>query len=355
LAAHVAIISYTVIGYNPVFPILLEYFWKNNALTMGKIIQPGEKKIDGPFLLSRKDLEELVPVINEIDEILKQSLASEIEEAIEDLKDKNNAIPEERLNKRIELLKDRYIFSSEKSSFQFSLRTGNTHEENSLSELIKQTEKNKDGPLALKVILRHGSNNTFQFWISKGDKEDGVEYKIKCNDESLKDTAIEKLSVWIDRNAPRKPTVLWNGLGVVIAVFSVISLLIASFSSSDDRYENYESLLKKEAHQILDSGVNSRNMNKTLDVLLKLESNYRPQNYIPKLVEVGTPQTLWIIYSIAFFFIGVLRPQTTLGIGSRRLIFDFYVWWVRVIMVAVPVSFIYPSFQDYIMRWLHLK
>jgi hypothetical protein len=307
---------------------------------MGKIVQPGEVFIDGPWLISQEAFESLQKVIDFVDDKLKQSLESEMNNAIEELKERESDQPTARINARIALLKDRKMFGARKRFFAFVLDDENEIQGTSLIDLIKDVEKHKASPLEFKIVLQYGVNNLFQIQNIETKDDEGIEYKIRCADESIRDEILEEIRKWVEKYRSDTATHLWTYLGTFMILVGIVWLLIVSAIFIPDDRESYESAVSKEARSLLDSGVNSSNISLAVELGLKLATKYKPHNYVGKEIPKTDKGIRWFCYGSFIFLLGITRPKTTIGLGQTRNRLKRYEGWKRIMkgVIFLPLA-----------------
>jgi hypothetical protein len=317
---------------------------------MGQLLFPTDKSIKGPWLISKNDLEELDKIIGKIESQLEESLDIEVRESI--LAKENNDISPDDIKKKVESAKKEYEFRKRVKTFILRLSDGTKlKEEVSLKGILKDNTVNGLKPVGLYIYMEYGYNNSLKIDTNNFGNE--FSYDLKCYDNNLRSEIEFELGKWIEKRMPNKILQFWTNWGVAFIppVLGLIVLFIFLTFSND--YSSYKETLVSESQALLKTGINSNNRDKAVELLLKIQTNYTPDNFIPK-EKVKSPLVYKLDALILFFTIIVfIRPKTTLELGRSKLKFRFYKIWIGFVTITIPSILIAAPLWDKIINWLY--
>jgi hypothetical protein len=318
---------------------------------MGQLLFPDRKKINGPWLLNRKDLERLGEVLEKIYEIIEDSVLQEVQQKVYE-QNKNSVFEEEKLEKEISKNLNLYEYSKKVKEIKIVSEEGTILVDESLKNVLKDRALINLKPNMLKVELQRGLNNRFQLSISKiYDGE--LEYHIDCFSPNIKDDIKYEIDKWTEELNPTRVLQSWSKYGDLIslmAFFPLIILFILSFLKS---YTSYSEVLYDDAVKILRVGIDSTNRDDAIELLLKYNSGYIPENFVA--IEKSKDPIYVRLLSLNLFFliVGIVRPKTTLGIAKRKFLYSFYKFWIKFILVTIPVALILTPIWEMIVGWIY--
>jgi hypothetical protein len=309
---------------------------------MGQLYTPGQKEIVGPWLLDRKDLEELHDIFEFVDSKISECIDKDItKEAEEDFKkgyaktreDAKDAIVKRagKRHKRVTLISydEQILFDS------------------AILSLLKDPKLVGFKPKSLQLsIVDRWQVNDFKLNVSS--RFDGqLDYSIKCSHQDEEDEIKYKVENWLDKNEPNRPTQWWNRysfivvlLGAMICAFSITQIVRTEKVNIQDKY-------RKEIKQLLDSGINQSNSEEALELLLKFTTEYKGEE---QQATVSTSKTALRIFfsSILIVAIAIFKPRTTIGIGANKTLVKVYRVYTYFILVTIPGVFIFPPLIDWV-------
>jgi hypothetical protein len=294
---------------------------------MGRLFIPAERKIKGPWILQQNDLERLELVLNNIFEKLKSALAEDIE--------KNS---------------EKYKYTKPKLNSSVVLVSKNKTQiiDKSILGILKDQKLNDLQPNELTIELGKRYSG-FAFLMTISANYDGaLEYSVECQNEEIKDEIKYEVDKWLEECAPNKISQYWtNSLSFITIplfiglIFILLTLLFVSAES------NYKNELNSKAQTIIKNGVNENNQFETLEIILKLQTDFKPESQIDKTTI--RPEVLKIlIITILCFILLEIKPRTTIGVGKSKRKAIFYRFWQKSILVTIPTTIILPKLFDLI-------
>jgi hypothetical protein len=105
---------------------------------------------------------------------------------------------------------------------------------------------------------------------------------------------------------------------------------------------------------MIEEGIPKDSLQKAVDLLLRISSDYHPNNYKPKIIhEDNTAELHWLFYSLIIFIIALFRPKNTIGIGKSKTILQAYKIWRWVVLIGLPGYILWPIVQNWLIG--HVK
>ena len=296
---------------------------------MGRLFIPAERKIKGPWVLQQNDLERLELVLDFIFEKLKSALENDIEKNAEKYK-----YTKPELNSSIILVSKNKTQIIDKS----------------LLGILKDQKLNDLQPNELTIELGKRYSG-FAFLMTISAKYDGaLEYSVECKDEEIKDEIKYEVDKWLEELAPNKISQFWSNTLSYFStplfvgfLFILLSLLFVSSGS------NYKNELNSKAQTIIKNGVDKNNEYEAIEIILKLQTDYKPESENEKTTI--RPEVLKImIITILCFIMLEIKPRTTIGVGKSKRKAIFYRFWQKSILVTIPTTIILPKLLDLIIK-----
>lgn len=298
---------------------------------MGKLFIPSERKIKGPWLIKRSDLEVLDKVLDSIYDKLNTALDQEIKKDQDKFK-----------YSKPDLQKTIVLTSKNKTKLY----------DNSVLGLLKDQKINDLKPKELYIELgkRYSS---FAFLMSISTDYDGtLDYSVECVNEQIKDEIKYEIDNWLENLTPNKIYQVWSNflpyLLIPLGFFWIITLLGLLFVTPSDSNKNE---LKDKAKVLIEKGIDKNNEFEAIVILLKLQTKYNPENkdykttIRPKVLKV-------LIISMFCIIILVIIPKTTIGIGKHKMRLKFYKFWQRFVIISLPSAIILPNILKIINEYI---
>lgn len=307
---------------------------------MSKLYIPSKKEIRGPWLLDRKQLEELNEILEFAKENLEESQKKEIEEKLKkeiekgDFKNVDEAVDYER------------SFFGNKVKINISLidKDEKSLEGESLKDLLKDQHMSDFKPELLKAVIENGYSNKLELRVGKiYDGE--LSFNLKAYDNDIEDEIKYKIENWLDDYKPSRASQIWLQYGFLIFFISAIifSLAVGSIYSIEE--PSTTQIYQEEINTILKDGIDNQNRNEAINLILKQVSGYLPDG--TKNREIIS-YTAIKISSIAFLLLllALIKPKTTLGIGKNKLRMLTYRKYIQIVLITLPIIFIVtPLFE----------
>ena len=318
---------------------------------MGKILYPDEKEFRGPWLLSRGDLEKLGEIISEIDALLEQSWENKINREVLEEKPEINS---EELENEVAKRKKRIFESDHRVDCQLISKDGTKLSDRTINGLLRDGGLSKMAPQEISITISHGSSLSNKFDLRLTRRFDGdLKYELKCYDPSIKEDIQYKIDSWIEDNQPKRILRLWTKYGDLLSYilfFPLIILLSFTLSSS---YTTYSDVMKKESYKIINQGLDSTNIYKAIDLLLKSESGYVPDDFVKEEKPRDPMYLRLLLIGVFIFTIGIIRPKSTVGIGQMKAKYKSQLFWIKVVTITLPTALILGPFWKNLTSWLY--
>lgn len=90
---------------------------------------------------------------------------------------------------------------------------------------------------------------------------------------------------------------------------------------------------RREAHMLLQQGINENNQRKAIELLLAITSAYSPERHIWKF-----GRTYWIIFVAGTVMLGMLSfcPTVVIGVWKGKQKLTRWRWWMKTVSVTIP-------------------
>jgi hypothetical protein len=324
---------------------------------MGRLYISAENQIDGPWLLGHENLESLNNLFNEIDRKLNEALVKTIENtAKQQMEEENQTLD---LPKRIAKLQRKYNQHLKFAEITFA--DGKTYEDDTtgIEGIINYVDTNSScAPTELYIRTIHGNHeNEFDLIINSnaGKEEVDFEYRIKCIDEEIQQKIKTLIDKWVRENKPSRSLQIWsNSIIYFVWLFGFLTALISynDISEVSSKTGSYKLELKKQAQKIIETGKPPANVDSTLLLLLKLQSEYVPENIKAETTIIHSKgATKTFVISLIIFFISLVRPKTVIGIGKKYNTLRLYKSWVAFtygVILLLATTLVADSFGDFI-------
>jgi hypothetical protein len=306
---------------------------------MGRLYISAENHIDGPWLLGHDNLASLNVLFKEIDIKLSEALTKTIENtAKQQMEEDNQALD---LPKRIAKLQRKY---NQKLKFaEVTFEDGSTYKADDIEGIINYVDSHiSQAPTELYIRTVHGNyENEFDLIINSNadrDKEEiEFEYRIRCIDEEIQQKIKTLIDKWIRENKPHRLLQIWSNIIPIVVGVGLFVIFFSFFSLSEtiSKAESYKVELKKEAQKMIEDGHSSRNVDSTLLLLLKIQSDYVPNNIKSQTIVVHSKlaSRILIVSSILVAF-ALVRPKTIIGIGKKYGRLKLYKYWIKFVLIG---------------------
>lgn len=311
---------------------------------MGQLIIPNEIKIKGPWILFENELEELDEILNEIENLINDSynieLDKKIEEELPEQRKWNEKITREEVKENIE---NRYFFSNSEKFAILIAKDGKILKDSSLIGILKDKNIKDFSPSELQVEIQKGS---IKFRLEISSKYDGeFESKTSISDDNFANEINYLLNKWIRKNRPNAVLQFWSSVVPYIVFFLFVFLSLISVLLLTTKKDNYKNELKTQSKELLNGGIDSTKINAFMELILKLESDYTPEDYVSKSTLNSKVLKVWMYGSICLLLLAI-RPKTTIGVGRKKRLSWFYQKWIYVVTVFIPLTIILPILME---------
>ena len=284
---------------------------------MSRLIYPGSRKIEGPWLLDKDSLQKFETMINEI-------VSEFCHDSGEEYK------PEYTIT-----------FSDGKRIIEQSLLNFDIN--NDIKTALPQK-------LIVKIYSKIHDIFCTELTFNLGDRMfQSFDYSIRNTvHEEVKLIITNKIEDWVEENKPKKFLMWWNKNFVFFPVLcvSVILITLLLFSSSSSTSQLYQDSLLPQVQDILEHGIDENNLTTALELLLIKEYSYTPPSFQSNADP--TIYLLIIIVCILVAIVGACCPKANIAIGAGRKKVQFWKTYIRIMTVSVPTLILLPLLINFI-------
>ncbi len=279
---------------------------------VAKISYPTETSVSRPLLIEAKHLAAL-------DVVFEEFLQSqEAQAANRPAEDESGRRKSERRRQPVR-------------SVDVYLSGGRTIKSDCFSDVIKQPHVSSEVALGFRAYLRTDSAEATVSVVERWTTE--LKISVENDDGAAARELFGSLENWASEVAAPRWQQLWaraQGLmHFLLFMWVFMGLMIAAMAALGvrDKNENYT----KEAHALLQKGIDDSNQRRAIELTLALVSEYNPSVWKPG-------PAYWGVVLAGALALGALSvcPGVVIGIwtGKRRL--EYWRVWLKVVWVTVP-------------------
>ena len=307
---------------------------------MGKLIIPNEITIQGPWILQESELDELGNVIEVIDSKLEDALYLVIENEAKENFDEFKKYDEEiSLDTAKQKIVESYPFNKKESEAVLISKNRKKLVDDSLISLLKDKNLNEFYPSELLVNIRKGP---IEFTLDISSKYDGeLHTRLKIDDDTIAGDINYELNQWIRKNRPNLVLQKWSSWFPYALFMAFCFLVIFSgvfFETDKDAYKNE---LRNQAEQILIDGLSKEETQNAVEIMLKLQTGFVPQNYTAKHTKNSMLFNIWIVFLLIAIIL-LIKPKTIIGLGKNKWKASFLKKWIYFVFIFIPFSILVP-------------
>lgn len=306
----------------------------------GKLKLKSDLKTEGPFLLGKENLLEL------------QSLLETVSEGLEKARiNKQNAPQESSIGGITTIEFDLSLPNTVKTNIEISSK----EEKSTLTDYdsiraIWKDPKSKDFPIkSLSINIGNGGNNNVLELNIQGGSDGFIEYKLRCYDENILEDLQYEIDTWISKHKPKLAIKAWDYFAALVGILGGLFLFIFLITLFET--EEYVSTTKDEARQLIDSGVTQANLPRAVNIMLKLQTEYVPANYVANSHFNSENFRKFIIW-FAIYIIIIISPRTVMAIGTGEWKVKFYKSWIKLTMFTLPGLIVLPKIVEVIQKFI---
>lgn len=288
------------------------------VFNMSRLIYPGSRKVEGPWLLDKTNLQTFEKMVNAIvTEFCNDSGEEYRAEYTITFSDGKNIVEHSLLN----FDNNHDIRNALPCKLLVKIYSGNSS--------IYCTE--------LTFELNHRMFQSFDYNIRNITKEES------------KLIIINKIEDWIEENQPSKFMKWWNKYYSIFPFFffgGFFSILF-TYTSRTSASQLYQNSLRPQIQIILEHGVDESNYMNALELLLTKEYSYVPSSFE---VTSNNPKIylLLILICLVISIIGFLCPKANIAIGAGRKKVKFGKSYERFITISIPTLILLPLLEKFI-------
>ncbi len=298
---------------------------------MTTILTPPSNRIKGPWILNSDSLESLDSTIEKIWLILTNQYERSI-------RDELQSIPEEIAEDIFESkIRNRSTNQLIKKEVNLYFKNKKTLQSDNVLTILKNPILNDLSAASFSVIFQKGDNE-FKFDI----KNDTLYYFIRCENIEAKDEIIYELNKWISEFRPKTVVTIWHEYAHSQWWLFIIFLIGWGVNTSTNE-DAYNRVLKSQAKELINKGIDSTNICQAVDIILKKEIAYMPKDY--SYTTLDEPTFFNNKFALMFFILSIILsivPKTTIGVGRIEWRSKFWRWWIYFVTASIPSSLVIP-------------
>jgi len=317
---------------------------------MAEIIYPTEKTVSGPYLLEFNKLCELDDLIDTEWQNLLEYREKQVSQEI-DIDLRHYPVEEADKYRGIEAkIRNSYTFKEEKRKLIIEFKSGKKLSVKSFKEANDDPMSSEETPVGFSLNVRVGEV-TADLSVGQTYNKSDMEISVSSKSLSFSRELLHKLELWARSAACPWWQQLWKKLAGFIKVVAFVLFLIAmeftvTSAIVQNDFNEYKKILKAEAKELAKQGVNQENINRAVEIILKLETGFVPDGFTTSkpflskwVIIVGVP--LLILFIILWF-----PPKTYLGFGLGEIKIKRWKLWLKIITVIIPVNILLPILLD---------
>lgn len=303
---------------------------------MGILLNPSKRTFSGPWLLDKVALEQLDEIVEYANQELEKCRNEIIDsEAQKDFDQKKFDSLEKAKTFALKhswdtVRKDIVLISNDESKLK----------DNSIKELLVDPKIKNVSPKELSIDIEYGRKNRFSF--NAKQRYDGeLEYDIQSTKSEIEDELNYKLENWVDKYKPNIIQSKWLQLSFPLAIFSGFIFFLFAINIYSTYKPSSQEIYKNQIDNLIASGINKENTTEAIDILLKINSGYIPED-VKEEVKISETAKRVSIIALSFCLMGIFKPKTIIGVGKDKNKLKFYKRYLKFILFIIPGIFVYP-------------
>lgn len=318
---------------------------------MDSIILPNKYEFNAPWHLDMDNFNNLINTVNSIIKIIEKENSKYYEKEII-YKLENNYF-DTTLNieqKRIIAEERCFYMISDYTSDEYYINTkqGKTISDKSLENLIKVHSLEEYEAKSLIINIKR---YFISFEIKIDTKRNLLTYCVdnrKINNQELSSiiqTINYEMNDWIEKNRPNIIERVWSNyyslFPMLLFIFATFFITISFLSETTNiDIKKYKEELKKEALVVLENGIQKDEIEKTLEIILKNQINFVPQQEDKYEIEYNNLKFLLLAVFIAIIL--EFKPISIIGLGKNKKKVKIYRTWYKFVIYFFPIIIFIP-------------
>lgn len=297
---------------------------------MGVLIYPNECKIEGPWMISSDHLNELHEIIerewNRIKPKWEKFIEEEAEKKIEAYgwKDKTIKSVAEDLKKDSPLKKVVTVhFENGKKLVTDNIKDA----------ILDKEAKNQEANGIEIYIIEDRITKLFEFSIDRDLNR--IRWAVDKKTDEYDSRLYSEIDRWSERCKPSKWLNIWKSwAGIHWFVYAFLALYPITLLPSET--DIARSKFKADGQKLLVGGLQKDEVNKALEIMLALQSEYVPQD---KIKVAWKNSKRFAIYQIVMLIVTIILsfpPKVQIGIGIGDLKVQRWRKWLKLIYYTIP-------------------
>jgi len=309
---------------------------------MGILQNPSRKTFVGPWLLDVQALEELDKIIEFADNKLEKARITALEsKAREEFEDEKYNSYEEAKESTF-----KYSYDTIRKNITLISQDESKLTDNTLKEILVDPKLKDFRPKELNIDVVYGTANFLR--LSVKQRFDGeLMYETESTQSETDNEINYKLENWVDTNKASKIQSLWLKysfpvflLGALLSLFFLLNLVAIVKPTAQEIYAN-------EINTLISTGIDESNEYQAIDLLLRINSNYIPNNIVEEK-KVNSFAKNGLIITLPIVLFAIFKPKTILGLGKDKKILKLYKQYMKLVLLIIPAIALYPFITDLI-------
>jgi hypothetical protein len=326
---------------------------------VAKLSFPTTREVHGPLLIDASQLAALDEIIDRHTLVLRDQRDKDVEIATEKEIQRRLArgqITEEQVETQRQRIKQSRLYISSRlerdnRSVALYLRGGREIQAERFTEAINQPMGGEETAIGFALFLAIGSvRATVRVSDRSWRKELGVE--VEPNDIEVAQGLFGALNNWATDVEPPKWQQQWLRLKGILAFVLFLWVLMGCFFMPIVAWSRAgERASKIEARKLLADGINEKNQQRAIALLLAIESGYDPGVKTPLL---GIRYWSYVIVGMVCLIFAIICPHVCIGVWRGKQKIKMWRSWITAVTVTIPLLLVGGAVLPWVLHWLGL-
>lgn len=304
---------------------------------MSEIIYPNTNRVHGPWLLDSEQLQRLDSIINIQWEKLTKYRNKLIQQEIDGELNSFSKEEQERRKKGVEeKVKKNYRYGDDKfyKELRIDYRSKRLLIVDSFKEAAMHKEFENDLPIKFNYKIRCVDVES----EIKLDFFNKIEYSVNTYSINESKELYYELEGWLKKVNPSILIKVWSRIGSwILPLLIGVLAILPSININNNR-----DILIEEAHKILNEGITTDEVEKALEIILSLETDYELKLGKMENIEIDYSKLYYLYALILCALILFFPPNSIIGIGKGEQKLNKWRNWINVVTYVIPVLIILP-------------
>ncbi|MGE4385824.1 MAG: hypothetical protein AB7E39_08210 [Endomicrobiaceae bacterium] len=307
---------------------------------MGQRIIPSQQEFDGPWLIDNNKLEELNETLLLIEKKLNDAcnilLGIHTTTRFNEYKKWDKNVTAEDIKQEIQ---NSYPFHNSNKYVSLTNKQGTKITDKDLLSLLKDPQIKEFNPIDLIIHIQNGPYK-FILEISTNPYRN-LKTIIDVSNDSIFNDINYEINKWIDKHRPNYLSQKWSSFFPFASLLIFILLFFSTSLLLKGQANLYKTELARESSIILKDGLDNNNTTKAIEIILKYESDYIPENFSTDTT-INKEIEYFLILIILTLALLSISPKTVIGLGKNKWKVIFYRRWIYFVSIFIPVSILLP-------------